>query len=163
MWKNLLGELLGPGNQHSRQIQLGKLLNTHSDKVIAGYKIERDTLIRGVQHYHLNQLQASGRIPHVSTNGSSPHATKEATESVSKDNDAQNQGGGCGGSGGCLDYPYTRVCDDGAGESNTFYIYKGSEHPPLPPYPPRVISSTTITSKPQIKIDQQGYDLPQWW
>jgi len=59
-YSGLLDEILGSGNQRSRQTKLGKILTENKDKVIAGYKIVLDGVSRG-QKYH--SLQKSGERP----------------------------------------------------------------------------------------------------
>ena len=39
-WQNLLGDMLTSSKQRGRQTQLGKILDAHADKVVAGYKIK---------------------------------------------------------------------------------------------------------------------------
>lgn len=39
-WQNLLGDMLTSPKQRGRQTQLGKILDAHADKVVAGYKIK---------------------------------------------------------------------------------------------------------------------------
>jgi putative DNA primase/helicase len=57
--RNLLGELLGSGNERSRRIRLGKLLREHRDTVIEGYKIIKDTVQQGVPHYRLEPVPSA--------------------------------------------------------------------------------------------------------
>jgi DNA polymerase I len=159
VWKNLLGELLGSGNQRSRQIKLGKLLNGSSDKVVSGYKIEKDTVVRGVPHYHLKDLQSSGSSADRSSNGSGHGEPAKSAERSKQIDEAQHNGGECGERGECFDDPHARV-RDGAGESTTFDTEQGAKHSPLSPHSPAVFSSALRTESTQIKVDQQGYDLP---
>lgn len=52
-YSGLLDEILGAGNQRSRQIKLGKILAENKDKVIAGYKIVFDGVSRGTKYHRL--------------------------------------------------------------------------------------------------------------
>ena len=52
-WHNLLGDMLGAGNQRSRQTKLGGILAKHKDKVIAGWKILFDKASNGQKFYKL--------------------------------------------------------------------------------------------------------------
>jgi DNA polymerase I len=160
VWKNLLGELLGSGNQRSRQIKLGKLLNGYSDKVISGYKIEKDTVVRGVPRYHLKDPRSSGGAASLSTHGSGHAGTVKATETSKKIDEAHDNGGECGERGECSDDPHARVRDNGAGESNLISIEQGVTQSPLSPHSPPGFPSILRTEAIQIKVDQQRYHLP---
>lgn len=53
---DLLGDLLGAGNERSRKTRLGFILNEHRDKVIAGHKIKYDKSINGMKYWRLQPM-----------------------------------------------------------------------------------------------------------
>lgn len=70
-YKNLLEELLGAGNEMSRRIKLGKLLDRSRDKVIAGCKVVKEDRAGGSgKRYRLKNVTAPQQT-------GLPQATKE--------------------------------------------------------------------------------------
>lgn len=56
----LLDDLLGAGNERSRQTRLGKQLGQMTDRVIRGWKITRGGITKGYQQWRLTPALASG-------------------------------------------------------------------------------------------------------
>ncbi len=56
-WHNLLGELLGSGNQRARQIRLGRVLGEQQDKIISGYKILHAKTANGMKYWELQPVE----------------------------------------------------------------------------------------------------------
>lgn len=53
-WHNLLGDMLTSPKQKGRQTQLGKILDTHHDKVVAGFKISLAKTANGSKFWMLH-------------------------------------------------------------------------------------------------------------
>lgn len=56
-WQNLLGDLLNSQKQRGRQTQLGRILNDHRDKVVAGYKIVWAKFLHGSNYWRLESIE----------------------------------------------------------------------------------------------------------
>jgi hypothetical protein len=62
-WQNLLGDMLTSPKQKGRQTQLGKILDAHIDKVVAGYKIKLAKTANGSKFWILQSTLAEPQTP----------------------------------------------------------------------------------------------------
>jgi hypothetical protein len=62
-WYNLLDDMLKSQKQKGRQTQLGKILDTHIDKVVAGYKIKLAKTANGSKFWILQSTLAEPQTP----------------------------------------------------------------------------------------------------
>jgi hypothetical protein len=58
-WLGLLEEELGAGNELSRRTKLGRLLDRNQDRVVAGYKLGKNSRDRKRPRFHLQRLSGS--------------------------------------------------------------------------------------------------------
>lgn len=61
-WQNLLGDMLTSPKQKGRQTQLGKILDAHVDKVVAGYKIKLAKTANGSKFWVLQATSVEPRF-----------------------------------------------------------------------------------------------------
>lgn len=50
---DLLGDLLGSGNERSRKTRLGMILGEHRDKVVCGHKVKYEKTVNGMKYWRL--------------------------------------------------------------------------------------------------------------
>lgn len=62
-WENLLGDMLTAPKEHGRTTQLGRILNGHRDKVVAGCKICYDKTQDGSKYWRLEPAQVEPTQP----------------------------------------------------------------------------------------------------
>lgn len=62
-WQNLLGDMLTSPKQKGRQTQLGRILDTHIDKVVAGYKIKLAKTANGSKFWILQSTLVEPQTP----------------------------------------------------------------------------------------------------
>lgn len=62
-WHNLLGDMLTSPKQKGRQTQLGKILDAHIDKVVAGYKIKLAKTANGSKFWILQSTLVEPQTP----------------------------------------------------------------------------------------------------
>lgn len=72
-WKNLLSNMLTSQKQRGRQTQLGNILNSNRDKIVAGYKIKYAKAQRGMAYWRLEMPKVvepqTEVLPHKMSNG----------------------------------------------------------------------------------------------
>lgn len=84
-WRNLLGELLGSGNQRARQIRLGRVLGEHQDKIVSGYKILHAKTANGMKYWELQPVEYKVEYKDsysTNDNGSSQERKNDSVEYV---------------------------------------------------------------------------------